>query len=122
TFGALQTAVISGPMRTVPDGANMVFGSAAGTFPNQTYNSSSYLIDLQTVVEGNPAPPTVTSTLPANNATLASTTAPVRATFSRPVDPRRIDALAYTLTRDDAVNVTGPLTYHDATHTTTYTP
>src|SRR6185436_5867851 len=42
TLGGLTNQIISGPMRTVADGANGVYGTSAGTFPNQTYGSTNY--------------------------------------------------------------------------------
>ncbi|HEY3183437.1 MAG TPA: Ig-like domain-containing protein, partial [Gaiellaceae bacterium] len=123
TLDALQSSIIAGPLRTVPDGANAVYGSAAGTFPNQTFRTSSYYIDLQTVVEGTPAAPTVNATVPLAGATAAPPTSTVRATFSRPMLPTKLDALAFTLTRvSDSTNVSGVVTYDDATNTAILTP
>jgi hypothetical protein len=42
---ALESAIVSGPLRTVADGANGVYGDAAGAFPSQSYASSSYFVD-----------------------------------------------------------------------------
>jgi hypothetical protein len=43
-FG-LQSARSSGPLSSVADGANGVFGSAAGVFPTGSWRSSSYFVD-----------------------------------------------------------------------------
>jgi hypothetical protein len=42
---ALSSAIVSGPLRTVADGQNGVYGDAAGAFPSQSYASSSYFVD-----------------------------------------------------------------------------
>ena len=98
TVGALAQSIISGPMRTVPDGLNAVYSGAAGTFQTQTFNSSSYYVDLQTVVEGTPAPPTVTTT-PAANATLVPVDAQIKGRFSRPIDARKLNASTFLVTK-----------------------
>jgi Domain of unknown function (DUF4082) len=45
TPAGLATQVVSGPLRSVV-GSNGVYGSAAGVFPNQSYNNSNYFTDL----------------------------------------------------------------------------
>jgi hypothetical protein len=45
TPGGLSTSLGSGPLHSVV-GSNGVFGSAAGVFPTQTYNSSNYFVDV----------------------------------------------------------------------------
>jgi hypothetical protein len=42
----LQTAVTSGPLRTIADGRNGVYAYAAGGFPIYSWKSSNYLVDL----------------------------------------------------------------------------
>jgi hypothetical protein len=42
---ALSSAIVNGPLRSVADGQNGVYGDAAGAFPSQSYASSSYFID-----------------------------------------------------------------------------
>jgi hypothetical protein len=46
TVDALATEVVSGPLRSVADGANGVFGNSAGTFPAQSYRTSNYFVDV----------------------------------------------------------------------------
>jgi hypothetical protein len=36
---------VNGPLRSVADGSNGVFGNSAGLFPNQSWNSSNYFVD-----------------------------------------------------------------------------
>jgi hypothetical protein len=45
TANGLANAVSSGPLRTVADGANGVYSETLGTFPAQSYLSSSYFVD-----------------------------------------------------------------------------
>jgi hypothetical protein len=46
TPGGLATAQGTGPLQSVADGSNGVFGSAAGVFPTGTYNSGNYFVDV----------------------------------------------------------------------------
>jgi hypothetical protein len=46
TYGGLATAITAGPLTSVADGANGVFGSSAGTFPTHSYKSSNYFVDV----------------------------------------------------------------------------
>jgi hypothetical protein len=55
TLGGLASQIVSGPVRTVADGANGVFGSSAGTFPNQTFGSTNYFADAVVVPNGDQA-------------------------------------------------------------------
>jgi hypothetical protein len=48
TVNGLASSVVSGPLRTVADGANGVYSDARGSFPNQTWGSSNYFIDVVT--------------------------------------------------------------------------
>jgi hypothetical protein len=41
----LADAVVSGPLRSVADGRNGVYGDAAGTFPTRYWHSSNYWVD-----------------------------------------------------------------------------
>jgi uncharacterized protein DUF4082/Big-like domain-containing protein len=46
TYGGLANQIASGPLQSIADGANGIFGSAAGSFPTQTYTSSNYFVDV----------------------------------------------------------------------------
>jgi hypothetical protein len=129
TPGGLGSLVISGPVRSVADGSNGVFGSSAGVFPNQTYSSSNYFTDVVAVPDGDPPAPTVTSTAPAANATNVDATLPLRATFSRPINPATISASTFnvrsrgTLGGTDAGGaIDATVSYDDATNTASLTP
>jgi hypothetical protein len=76
------------------DGANGVYVYGAGAFPNQTYNSESYWVDVvfNTVAPPDSTAPTVTAVFPAANAVNVDPAAAVTATFSEAMDPASISA------------------------------
>jgi hypothetical protein len=45
TGAGLASPRTSGPLSTVADGANGVFGASAGTFPTSSWNNSNYFVD-----------------------------------------------------------------------------
>jgi hypothetical protein len=122
TKSGLATQVVSGPIRTVADGANGVFGASAGTFPNQSFGSTNYFVDVQAIPDGDPAPPAVTVASPVGGATGVTRTATVTATFSRPLDPSSITTSSFTLTTSGGSAVPASVSYNDTTRTATLTP
>jgi len=48
TTNGLVSSVVSGPLRTVADGANGVYSATRGSFPDQSYQSSNYYVDVIT--------------------------------------------------------------------------
>lgn len=120
-FGLLNQ-VVSGPLRTVADGKNGVYGSSAGTFPSSTYSSTNYYVDFQAVVPGTPVPPSLTANAPANNATGVSRTAAVSATFSRAMDASSVNASTFTLQSPNGALVPAAVAYNATTNTATLTP
>jgi hypothetical protein len=120
TSGGLASSVTSGPLQSVADGANGVFGSSAGTFPSSTYASSNYFVDLV----ASPAPPpspTVSSTAPSSGAIGADVLAPVTATFSRSMDPTTITGTTFTLTGPSG-SVPATVTFDPTSNTAKLTP
>ncbi len=91
-------------------------------------NSSGQLGDATTtnrlspieVASGFSAPPTVTSTSPANGATNVSDRATVRVTFSQAMDAASITTDTFFVT--GGVGVIGTITYDATTNTATFTP
>jgi len=73
------------------------------------------------VIVSDETSPTVTGTMPINNAANVSLYQPLSATFSEPISPTTISTSTFTL-----VNASGPaagtVTYDDATRTATFTP
>ncbi len=121
TLGGLATQTISGPMRTIADGANGAFANAAGQFPTQTYSSSNYFVDAYTVPAGDPGSPGVIATTPAAGAIATATTTAVTAQFSRSIDPSTVTTSTFQL-----VGPSGPVaatvSYDDTTATARLTP
>jgi hypothetical protein len=119
-FG-LQSQVIAGPLRSVADGLNGVYGSSAGVFPNQSYHSTNYFVDLQVVPSGTVTPPTVISASPLDAATGVSRTTSLTATFSRSMDPSTITGSTFTLQAPDGSQVPATVAYNDTTTTASLT-
>ena len=118
----LATQRSSGPLRSVADGANGVYGSTAGTFPNRSYNSSNYFVDLQVVPHGDPGPLGVTSVTPASGSTNVPRGSTVTATFSRNAAPQSVTSSTFTLQAPDGSTVPAGVTYDDSTQKATLTP
>ena len=57
TAGGLSSQLIFGPLRSVADGRNGVYGSAAATFPTLTSGGNNYFVDVEVVPDGDPARP-----------------------------------------------------------------
>jgi hypothetical protein len=122
TTSGLATQVISGPLRSVVDPKNGVYGASAGTFPTQSFSSTNYFADVEVVPDGDPGAPGVVSSSPAAAATAVAITGKVTATFSRPVDPATVNGSTVTLTAPDGSLVPATVSYDDTTSTATLTP
>jgi hypothetical protein len=122
TQNGLLNQVISGPLRSVADGLNGVFGLSSGVFPTRNFKSSNYFVDLQASPDGTPAAPTVTSTVPASGAVNVPPTTTVRASFSRPMDPASFASANFSLKAPDGSSVSGTVSYDDSSSTATFTP
>jgi hypothetical protein len=123
TTGGLASQLQSGPLKSVADGANGVFGSAAGTFPTSSYRSSNYFVDGIVTVPGKPSrTPQVQSVTPVTGSSGVKATTTVKATFSQPLDAASVSSSSFTLTAADGTAVTGSVSYDDATQTATFRP
>jgi fibronectin type 3 domain-containing protein len=122
TQSGLQTQIISGPLRSVADGQNGVFGSAAGVFPAQSYSSSNYFVDLEVVPDGDPVPPAVLSVTPASGASGVDRNTTVTATFSRPMEPTTLTTSSFSLRPSGGSAVPATVTYDDGTNSAILTP
>jgi hypothetical protein len=69
-----------------------------------------------------PGAPTVTSTVPASNATNVGTAATVQATFSTTMDSTTITGSTYTLKKPDGTTVPATVSYDATSKTATLTP
>jgi fibronectin type 3 domain-containing protein len=129
TSNGLASLLVSGPLRSVADGSNGVFGSSAGVFPNQTYRSTNYFTDVIVVPDGDSPSPVVTSNTPAANAANVDANLPLKATFSRPMNPTTITASSFNVRShgtsggtDAGGAVDATVAYDDSTNTATLTP
>jgi hypothetical protein len=97
-------------------GGDGVYNQGSSAFPNNSYNSTNYWVD---VVFSNVLVPAVTATTPASGATGVSTTLPsITATFSKPVQQSTI---SFTLTGPGGA-VAATMSYNSSTNTATLTP
>lgn len=128
-YAADNTAFASGAVDNAPlhaladgtDGGNGVYryGSGGG-FPSSTYQASNYWVDVVFTSAGpDTTAPTVTNTSPTAGATSASTTAPVTATFSEPVQPATV---VMQLTGPGGTAVAGSTSYDSPSRTAIFTP
>jgi hypothetical protein len=116
TSGRL-TALASGV-----EGGNGVYRyGTAGKFPSASSLASNYWVDvvLGTTPPPDIAPPVVTTTSPAPNATDVSSEASVSATFDEQIGAGSIN---FTLTGPDGTGVLGATTYDSGTRTATFDP
>ena len=98
--------------------------TSASSFPNATYQSTNYWVDVvfNTVGPADTTPPTVTSTMPANGATGVAMGATLNVTFSEALDPASVSTDTIGLVGPGSVAVAGAVSYNAATHTATFTP
>jgi hypothetical protein len=123
TQDGLASAIVSGPIRTVADGANGVHSQAAGQFPTQAYRNTNYFVDV--VVKGSSTPlpvPHVIGQVPSAGASNVDPAAPVKATFDTALDRSTISAQSFTLTKSGGAAVAAMVSYDEATKTATLTP
>ncbi len=122
-----QHGVTDGPLhapRTGALGSNGLFAYSNSTaFPDTTYQSSNYWVDvvLSTNVEPDTAAPTVASVTPASNAADVLTAAAPRITFSEPMNAATITAANVRLLAG-GVPVAANVSYNSNTRTATITP
>jgi hypothetical protein len=120
TSSGLASAIVSGPLQSVADGNNGVFANSAGQFPNQSYLSSNYFVDL-TAAPVSESPPYVASVSPAAGATGVGTTSAITATFSRGMTASSLTGSSVTLTGPGGP-VAASLSYNSGTNTVSLQP
>ena len=96
---------------TITTGAKDLAGTAL---------AANYVWSFRTVPA--PAPPTVISTVPTNEATGVPVNQALSATFSVAMDPATIDAATFTVAGPGGVAITGVVTYVAAGSVATFTP
>ncbi len=116
-------ATTRGPLTALKngtDGANGVYRYGATGFPNSTYQSSNYWVDVVfNTTASDTTAPTVSSTSPANGANGIPTNSAVTATFSEPVVG---SSVSLELRNPSNALVPGTLSYDAATQTETLAP
>ncbi|MGN6575118.1 MAG: N,N-dimethylformamidase beta subunit family domain-containing protein, partial [Nocardioides sp.] len=119
-----SAATVNGPLtalRDGTDGGNGVYryGSAAGSFPNSTYNSENYWVDVVFTTAADNTKPTVTDRTPAANATNVGVGVAPTATFSEAVQQSTI---SFELRNPANTLIAATTSYDSATRTATLTP
>ncbi|HSL00487.1 MAG TPA: N,N-dimethylformamidase beta subunit family domain-containing protein [Rubrobacteraceae bacterium] len=116
------------PLQALSDGADGPNGvykyGPAGSFPNDSYNSSNYWVDVvfETSVGSDTTPPAVRSVSPTDGQTGVGTSTVVNATFNEAMDAGTIGADTFEL-RDAAGNVVSAnVAYDPGSRTVTLNP
>ena len=120
TLWGLSGQVSNGPLHTVADGNNGLYGQTQGAFPDQSYASSNYFVDVAAdpVTSGAPV---LLDTSPHAGAGAARPSDPLVATFSRPLDPGSLGAGSFELRGPDGSVVPATVSY-DGAYRLTLTP
>jgi hypothetical protein len=104
-------------------GGNGVYLYGSGGFPNQTYNSTNYWVDVVFSTTAPPdTPPTVAAVTPASGATGVSPSTAVTVTFSEAMDPATITTSTILLQDPSHNTVAATVTYNASTYTATLQP
>jgi hypothetical protein len=122
--------VASGPLQALADGTdggNGVYVYTTGTasaFPNLTFNSENYWVDVVFKPTGtvDAIPPTVSAVTPVNGAGAVSVTSPVTATFSETMTASTVDGTTVQLRDPSGALVAAAVAYNSTTRTVTLTP
>ncbi len=117
-------------LRNGVSGGNGVYVYGSRTlFPNATYQSSNYWVDVVFATSAQPdppgpdtTPPTVTAVSPASGATGISRTSPITVTFSEAVDPTTISAGSFELRDAASTLIAATVTYNVTARVATLTP
>jgi Domain of unknown function (DUF4082)/Bacterial Ig-like domain/Bacterial Ig domain len=122
------TGVDNAPLHALSDGVaagNGVYRySATPIFPNATFQSTNYWVDVvfTTVSAPDTTAPTVSSTTPTSGATNINTGTTVKATFSEAMAPATISTSTFELRNSANALVTATVSYDAASKTATLTP
>ncbi|CAN5612162.1 hypothetical protein BH09PLA1_BH09PLA1_12500 [soil metagenome] len=112
-------------LRDGVDGGNGVYTYAsASAFPNESYQSTNYWVDVDFGTSAPPTdttPPTITARTPANNATGVLRSIKPTVTFSDAMDPSTINGTRIVMRRGN-INVAIAVTYNATTRVATISP
>jgi hypothetical protein len=119
-----SSGVDNGPVHLLQDGVSGGNGayaySVSSTFPDSTYLSTNYWVDVVFTTNASPAPLTVTATTPASGATGVSTATAVSATFNNTINAETIGSSTFQLR--DPSNTLIAASYSVSGNTATLTP
>jgi hypothetical protein len=122
----LNTAVDNSPLHALASaasGGNGVYAyGSSSRFPNASYNSANYWVDLVYVPKNSTAAPFVSATTPSNGSTGISMGSKVSARFSVPMDPSTIIASAFQLVDSSDNAVSGSVSYSAPTSSLVFQP
>src|SRR5262245_18644822 len=107
------------------DAGNGVYAyGAAGTFPNQTFNSECYWVDVVYATSLGPdtTPPVVAAVVPLNGATGANAANNITAPFSEAMDATTISDTTFELRDSSNTLVAGSVTYNASTRIASFDP
>lgn len=87
--GGLAHQVDHPPLHALADGngGNGVFRYGTQAFPNQSYNSTNYWVDVVFTLPPDTTPPTISAGSPGSNATSVIVGSPVKAAFNEAIQP-----------------------------------
>ena len=122
-----STGVDNGPLhalRNGVDGPNGVYKYGASGFPNQTYLSEGYWVDVVFVTSIGPdtTPPQVTAHAPASGASGVATNTTVTATFNENIDAATVNGTTFELRDASNVQVSATVSYSPGSRTATLQP
>ena len=112
-------------LSTNANGGNGVYAySASAVFPNATFQSTNYWVDVVFASSGpaDTTPPTVTSTSPAAGATGVAATSAATATFSEAIDPATVNASTFEMRDASGALVSAAVSYNASTRVATLVP
>jgi Domain of unknown function (DUF4082)/Bacterial Ig-like domain/Bacterial Ig domain len=112
-------------LRDGESGSNGVYTySSTPAFPDSTYESSNYWVDVVFTPDTatDTTLPTVTAITPSNDATGVSTSTTVSATFSEAMDAATINTNTFELRNANNALVAATVSYNSANNTATLTP
>jgi Domain of unknown function (DUF4082)/Bacterial Ig-like domain/Bacterial Ig domain len=106
-------------------GGNGVFAyGTASSFPNSTYQSTNYWVDVVFTTNGPPdtTPPTVASNSPAGGSTGVALGSAITASFSEALDPATVNTSTFEVVAPSTGSIAGTVAYNPAAFTATFTP
>jgi methionine-rich copper-binding protein CopC len=121
------TGVTNGPLTALPTnelddpGGNGLYAYGADQFPLHTTNATNYWVDVL-FSPTSTAPPTVSTVVPADDATGVSTTSSVTVSFSEALDPTTVTASTIELLTPGNTLVPATVTYNATTESAVLTP